>query len=64
MGPTIPVSRTPSTGRLSARSRAALELRWAAAIDDPAAWWATQLAAAAIATNRSIEDVRRAWGLA
>lgn len=56
--------RTPSTGRMSPKAREALEARWAAAIADPEAWRAKQLADAAIATNRTTEGVLRAWGLA
>jgi hypothetical protein len=56
--------RTPSTGRMSPKAREALEARWAAAIADPEAWRAKQLAGAAIATGRTVEGVLRAWGLA
>ena len=34
-----------------------------AAVADPASWWSKQLADAAEATNRSADEVLRAWGL-
>lgn len=64
MPPPYVAPRTSTTGRLGATSRAALELRWEAAIADPEAWRAKQLADAATALHRTPDDVLNQWGLA
>jgi hypothetical protein len=57
------VPRTATVGRMQDKARAELETRWLAAIKNPTQWWLDQLAAAATATNRSIEQVVDGWGL-